>query len=181
MQRNNITRIKLFSLLLLFAVPMVVGWVLFHYHDLFQFKTTNHGMLVHPAVFAKELSFKPSAHNTWQIIYAPAACDEQAQNKMFTLHQLHTALGKNQQRVSLTWVTNATCKQDAHDFRKLILNKQQLAQLKTALSNQKDFTVNDKIYLLDPIGNLFMYYDSSTNPMNILKDIKKVLEVSQIG
>ena len=46
---------------------------------------------------------------------------------------------------------------------------------------QKDFVMQHKIYLVDPLGNLFMYYADTTDPMNVLKDLKRVLEVSQIG
>lgn len=184
MQTNfKIKNFKLLSLLMIFAIPIVVSWVLYYYRDFFHFKTTNLGTLVRPAVHVNDLAEPEGAHNSWQIVYAPLSCNGEAEKTMFTLHQLRTALGKNQERVSLTLVTIADCQLETHDFRKLIFTKKQLTQLKNALikSQPDNFTVGDKIYLIDPIGNLFMYYSSETNPMNILKDIKKVLEVSQIG
>ena len=59
----------------------------------------------------------------------------------------------------------------------------QVQKLKMDFKQQgnQNFVVSHKIYLIDPIGNLFMYYPDDTNPMNVLKDLKRVLEVSQIG
>ena len=41
--------------------------------------------------------------------------------------------------------------------------------------------LKSKIYLVDPLGNGFMYYSATVNPLDILKDLKQVLKVSQIG
>jgi hypothetical protein len=169
---------QLYSLFLVFFIPALLGWLLFHFHNEFQFKTTNHGVLVNPAVHEDALAFDPAKQKFWQIVYAPASCGSDTEKKMYVLHQLRKALGKNQDRVSLTLLANSDCQQSAHDFRKLIFSKQQFAELQKSLNQNQ---VNDKIYLLDPIGNLFMYYSSASDPMDILKDLQNVLEVSQIG
>jgi hypothetical protein len=135
-------------------------------------------VLVHPAVHQEALALDPEKQKLWQIIYAPGTCDSGTEKEMYTLHQVRKALGKNQDRVSLTLLASPDCQQTEHDFRKLIFSKDQFAQLQQSL-NQKQ--VEDKIYLLDPIGNLFMYYSSASDPMNILKDLQNVLEVSEIG
>jgi hypothetical protein len=174
---NKTTRFKLTALILIFVIPLLIGWFLFHYHEHFQFKTTNYGTLIQPAIPVKQL-----ATTDWQIVYVPAACTGDEERTKFSLHQLHTALGKNQDRVSLTWVTTAACKQKAHDFRKVVFTKKDFSALnKQLMQPQHTFVVKNKIYLIDPNGNLFMYYKSDADPMNILKDMKKVLEVSQIG
>lgn len=66
----------------------------------------------------------------------------------------------------------------------------QLQQVKKALGKDSDRVDTmlmrhdpavNKIYLVDPLGNAFMYYSADANPMDILNDLKRVLEVSQIG
>ena len=37
------------------------------------------------------------------------------------------------------------------------------------------------IYLIDPIGNLMMKYDTTITSRGMLKDIKKLLKISNIG
>jgi hypothetical protein len=180
MKKNTPSRFALPALMLIFIVPALMSWLLFRYHDNFQFKTTNLGTLVRPAVVENDLAIATPADQKWQIVYAPRVCDDAASKKMFVLHQLHTALGKDQDRVSMTLLLNGNCEMPAHDFRKLKFTPEQIWHLENVLSNTSLATA-DQIYLLDPLGNLFMYYSGDVNPMHVLKDIKKVLEVSQIG
>jgi len=176
------TRIQIFSLLLVFALPAMIAWYLFHFHEQFQFKTVNYGVLVNPPITVQDLS---AGERKWQIVYATSACsDKQSEKMMYTLHQVQKALGKDRDRVNLTLVANETCQlKDAHDFRKVLLTHQQYTQWQKQFSRkgEKNFVVNNKIYLVDPANNLFMFYPVTTNPMGILKDIKHILGVSQIG
>jgi hypothetical protein len=165
--KNN--RTKLVLLLAVFIVPMVMSWILFYFRADLHFKTTNHGTLVSPAQYSQDLALPAQQAKQWQIVYVPAGCGNVKQ--MFLLHQLRLVLGKDAKRVMLTAVLDKQCANvDAHDFRKVVFTDAQYSHLQ-----------KDKIYLVDPIGNLFMYYSSDTDPMNILKDMQKVLEVSQIG
>jgi hypothetical protein len=82
------------------------------------------------------------------------------------LRQVKLALGKNSLRVNVTFIDAPVPKEWIKAFGLRYKNK---------------FSVSDKIYLMDPEGNILMYYPSHTDPMNILKDLKHLLEVSQIG
>jgi hypothetical protein len=172
-------RFKLFLLGVIFFLPALAGWILFSYYPNFSFKTTNYGTLVRPALHSEHLAIS-AADQKWQIIYAPVSCNKDTDERMHTLHQLRVALGKDQDRVMLTLLIDKECPQLQHDFRKLIVTEADKSDLQSLLGTEK-IADQDKIYLVDPIGNLFMYYAGDTNAMNILKDMKKVLEVSQIG
>jgi hypothetical protein len=37
------------------------------------------------------------------------------------------------------------------------------------------------LFLLDPLGNLMMYYEPGFDPYDVVHDLKKLLTVSQIG
>lgn len=67
----------------------------------------------------------------------------------------------------------------------LMLNEKSmhLNQLQDALSEQhkNNFSVKNKIYLIDPLRNLVMYYPSDVNPIDVLKKMHRVLEVAQLG
>lgn len=175
---------KLFLVMMIFVLPIIVSWFLYSFHDKFRFKTLNYGTLVSPSINVEKI-LKKDSKKQWQIVYAPKVCTaEQADKLMFTLHQLRIALGKDRDRVNLVLLVDPQCQiKDTHDFSKFVFTDQQFMQLQHSFNqvNNKNFVTNDKIYLVDPLGNLFMYYTSTTNPMNILKDLKKVLEVSQIG
>jgi len=177
MQPNKKARIQVSVLLLVFILPAIIGWYLFHYHERFQFKTVNRGVLINPPLPVQDLL--PQGRK-WQIAYLPNHCDSQTEKMMYTLHQMYTALGKDRDRVDLTLVGDASCQTaKAHDFRKLLFTSAQYAHLQTLFS--LGFLVKQKIYLVDPLGNVFMFYPETANPMDILKDLKHVLGVSQLG
>lgn len=158
----------LFLLVMTFVLPMIASWLLYHYHDHFQFKKMNHGLLVSPSINVTYL--KKDNAKVWQVIHVDGGnCDDQCQKINYQLVQVNKALGKDHDRVQVIKISG---------------NDQQIAKLQSAFAaNEKNskFLVTSKIYLVDPLGNLFMYYPDTINPMNILKDLKRVLEVSQIG
>jgi hypothetical protein len=169
---------KLFLVGLIFFLPALAGWVIYNYYGYFSFKTTNLGTLIRPASHQEALAFQVPLPQKWQIIYSPTACNTDSEKLMYTLHQLRIALGKDQERVALTLLVDPACQSPLHDFRKLTFNTQEKLQLQKALGAS---STADQIYLVDPNGNVFMTYPATTNAMNVLKDLKKVLEVSQIG
>lgn len=148
---------KLYFLLLIFIMPVLMSSLLFYFHDRFHFKTLNRGHLVNPPIPVSYLY--PTDKKIWLIIQV-----DSSEKLNYQLNQLRKALGQDQKRVAVIRIN-----EEANEF----------TQLKLSFGNH--FEVKNKIYLVDPLGNLFMYYQSSTNPMDILKDLKKVLKVSQIG
>lgn len=173
----------LVALFMIFTLPVIFSWIVYTYHGYFHLNTTNHGILVTPPIQVSALfNIEQAQKKQWQIIFAPRHCDDvQSDRILFELHQLRKALGENQGRVNLVLWDNQTCLSVAlHDFHKVILNDQQTKDLQNALHQNAKF-IADKIYLVDPRGNLFMYYPATTDVMNIFSDLKKVLGVSQIG
>jgi cytochrome oxidase Cu insertion factor (SCO1/SenC/PrrC family) len=167
--RKKIPR-QLISLTLISLFPLIVGGLLFHYHAYFQFKTVNHGILVNPPIQVGYLysGVKIEDQKKWRMIQVSNKdCDNQCKKLNYLLHQVQKALGKDRDRVDVILVNS----QDTQ----LIKLKNEFAQ------HDKTFSIENKIYLVDPIGNLFMYYPKGSDPMNVLKDLKRVLEVSQIG
>ncbi len=162
---------KLIMLLAVFILPILTSTFLFYFHTHFNFKTTNHGVLVKQPVDVEYLyaAMQDGTEKKWRVLYVDKGiCDAACEKTGYQLHQIQKALGKEGGRVHV-----------------ILMGGQytQLEKLQQALVQQTQgaFLVTNKIYLVDPLGNLFMYYPSDTNPMNVLKDLKKVLEVSQIG
>jgi len=166
--RSMSPKVRLTALLSLFILPVFISAVLYYYHDWFQLKLMNRGVLVTPPIGMQYLSqpLPLGARKQWKMVYVQGStCDEQCEHIVYQLHQVQKALGKDSERVNIL----------------------KIPEVHTALSSafagrgENNFDVHNKIYLIDPIGNLFMYYPSGTDPMNILKDLQRVLEVSQIG
>jgi hypothetical protein len=162
MQNNKPTnRTPLILLLLVFIIPFILSGFLYYYHRHFQFKTTNHGTLINPPISMQTTEKK------WQIIYISAGvCDKHCTVIQHGLNQVRLALGKNSHRVDVILAEPAVQSAFITAFNRI---------------GQSHFIIKNKIYLIDPTGHLFMYYPSDTDLMHILQDLKRVLEVSQIG
>jgi len=146
----------LIFLILAFFLPIALSGLLYYNHQNFTLKTSNHGVIVNPPVDVKNL-WQSSDRNQWQVVHVTKnVCDSDCENVAYTLNQIKKALGKNSERVNF----------------KIVSSEQSVME-------KKDFSVENKIYLVDPAGNLFMYYADTSNPMNILKDLNHVLETSQ--
>ncbi len=159
----------IYLLLLVFIVPMILSWGLFHYHQYFEFKTVNHGTLINPPVNVQALysDGENGKENKWRIMHVDnGMCDEQCKQINYELHQVQKALGKDQDRVSPILISG---------------NDVLLKKITLTIFRGSPDQIKNKIYLVDPRGFLFMVYADTINPMDILKDMKKVLEVSQIG
>ena len=39
----------------------------------------------------------------------------------------------------------------------------------------------EQFFLVDPLGNLMMYYDPGVQASGVMKDLQKLLKISQIG
>ncbi|MBV8802919.1 MAG: hypothetical protein JO131_08175 [Gammaproteobacteria bacterium] len=60
------------------------------------------------------------------------------------------------------------------------ISMQQVNQFQAILKqpNETAFDMTDKIYIVDPEQNLFVYYLSTAKPADILNDLSRIMEVS---
>ena len=164
---------NLLLLLAAFMVPMFVSWSMYYFHGVLHLKTNNQGTLIQPSIALT------STTKQWQIAYAPQACQgADFEKTTFSLHQLWIALGENQKRVRLSLLLPATCHpQNLHGFMIVPSSMTALAELQQVLQPR---AVVAQVYLIDPLGNIFMYYPQA-NLLSLLNDLQKLLRISQIG
>lgn len=178
MQNSNKTfNSKMYMVMLIFMFPMLLSWALYYFHDYFHFKTLNHGTLVNPPISVPYLyaSLPGKDDKVWRVVFVDEGfCDAACEKMHYQLKQVQKALGKDHSRVRIVLMGG---KEEC--LKQLQTQFAQRPHSDIASSNVT--TIANKIYLIDPLGNLFMYYSSTANPMHILKDLKKVLGVSQIG
>jgi cytochrome oxidase Cu insertion factor (SCO1/SenC/PrrC family) len=152
----------------------------------------SRGELIHPAQPIKTLEIQLQSNETldlqgiagkWTyLVYSPNGCDLQCEASLFKLRQTKKATGRESNRVQSALLT------DANKITSDILNRNQRTHVGQLLqfeiedqpSKQKQLE-NGVIYLIDPIGNLMMKYDTSSTSRGMLKDIKKLLKISNIG
>jgi cytochrome oxidase Cu insertion factor (SCO1/SenC/PrrC family) len=129
---------------------------------------------------------KPLLQDKWSMVYVTSNCEFACQTKLHQMRQLHVSLYKEiprMRRVLITTSLQITEIKQQHPELQII---NQPATAVTALSEQ--FNLNhassidsDRIYLIDPLGNLIMSYQPSTEPAMIRKDITRLMKYSWAG
>jgi hypothetical protein len=99
---------------------------------------------------------------------------------LYFMRQLRTAQHKNMGRVERLWLLTDAGRPRAELLA--AIEGTRLAALKDGAS-AKAFPgdVTDHLYVVDPNGNLMMRFPRDPDPSRILKDLQRLLRLSQIG
>ena len=117
----------------------------------------------------------------WVLVsFDAAACDAYCEKKLYFMRQIRTAQHKDMGRVERLWVLT-----DAGKPRPELLAAIEGTRIASArdMPAAKDFPGNaaDHVYIVDPLGNLMMRFPRDPDPSKMLKDLKRLLRLSQIG
>jgi len=135
----------------------------------------------------EEYEIKP-----WLMIYVNGAnCDASCEERIHYLQQLHIALGKNIQRVRRYYLNTDMApfpEQTATYFREeypsmgLAYTEQEtLRQNMLAAGVTLDPATQSYVLLIDPVGNVMMYYTEEHTPEEIMTDLETLLRYSSLG
>lgn len=186
--------------LLLFAVgfgPMVLATVMFYTGWLNPSGHSNHGTLILPPQPVAELHltgadgrplaqrFGPQTANTqWLMVVVAGQCGGDCQDLLYLVRQVNIALGKNANRVGraayLGQLPVDLAERWDQDYRSI----ERLAVVdaeRPQWPENVDPAAAPAVLLIDPLGNVMMQYDSDNSGEDLLKDLKHLLKLSQIG
>ena len=111
-------------------------------------------------------------------------CDADCQQRFYFVRQVNIALGKNSDRVQRIIVADSKTSLAAieQEYPELIRVDSSMAQFRKALESAVSKPVSGNyIYLMDPNGNIMMFYTLEQAGKPMLKDIKHLLKISNIG
>jgi cytochrome oxidase Cu insertion factor (SCO1/SenC/PrrC family) len=157
----------------------------------------NKGELIHPArplediVLVDTTGQKITRENflgLWTMLeIAPATCVEDCMKNVYKMRQIRLALGKDAHRVQRVVIANDDTQLDKvmadNPGTHLYLTAAGSASL---LQQFPDYAVGgissiaQRIYIIDPLGNLMMRYPTNADPSDILKDLRQLLKVTWI-
>jgi len=198
-RKNKITMILLFAM---FVAPIVFAVYIFNTNDADSYKTKNRGNLIRPAKELKNIELQffedkktyklVDQEHQWLMVFIGAGeCNDECKRQLVVMRQTRLAQGGEFTRVNRMYLM---LDKQSDQFMKevkeyhpglAILNGTQ-AQTDNVISQ---FTLDDKvdvgksnrIYIVDPIGNLMMYYEFDANASDIAKDLMRLLKASQMG
>jgi hypothetical protein len=117
-----------------------------------------------------------------------------------SLRQIHLATGRHQSRLRLALLLDEKNREETTELLKSIYEKfslisdpggilrSELASVRpgdegqsvTANATPGDGMAIDGIYLIDPLGNIMMYYAADADPNHIRQDLKRLLTWSKL-
>lgn len=146
---------------------------------------TNHGALLEPIVnIGKPSSIPGVQERTWILLHRnPGTCDESCRTALYTYRQARLMLGKEMDRVQRVFLHGDSPPDTvflADEHPGLITIED--SKLNDLLNNKKPATLPaGGYYLIDPLGNLVMYFQPDLDPAKMVDDIKHLLRLSRIG
>lgn len=187
-------RWMLLLLLVFFAMPLLVV-VAMHKYD-WHPQGNSRGELISPArslhvpaqlVDAHGAAAKQELwHDKWSMVYISNDCLQACNDRLHMMRQLHASLAKDISRVQRVLLTSASNLDGIQkQYPDLVILNQPAAEL-ASLRQQFDLPGvpagnDDRIYLVDPLGNLMMSYPVNISATDIRKDLVRLLAYAWAG
>jgi cytochrome oxidase Cu insertion factor (SCO1/SenC/PrrC family) len=183
---------RVLSLLaLMFLAPLGFAFWLYYGTQWRPSGGTNHGELITPLrPLSKVVSDRIFAGKWSLVVIGDGACDAVCQQTLVYARQTWLALGRLESRTQRVWLVTANCCDRGYVEREhpglrvvdLTSSESVPADLRDALlANFPTVNQARQIFIVDPLGNLMMRYDTQLDPKGLRDDLKKLLDLSRIG
>lgn len=195
-------RLTLILMVLAFVVPVGMAIVLHSIGDGYKTAvTTNWGNLITPvrpiANFSTttidEKQFdREMLNGKWTLFYIDSAgCNESCFNNLYTIRQSRLGMGGEKDRVQRVMLllndgNNQQLDKIASEHVGMNIIRLDKVTMAEVMKNFEfeglaDAEKAQRIYFIDPLGNLMMHYESDISPRGVVKDLERLLKYSRIG
>ena len=202
-QRGFLSSRQAFVLLaLLFMTPAFVAWVMHNSSEQGWRPegTTNQGTLIHPArpltlpaeIVVGEQPAAEYLQGLWTLLYlGDGDCDAACNENIYKMRQIRIAQNENMRRIQRVYLVRdealspelqVLLEKEYRDMAVQLISAEQFEQLDPLFRvDDGPLLETERVYIIDPLGNLMMYYPPDADPGGMLKDLKKLLKYSKIG
>lgn len=179
----------------LFLLPLLLAFCMYYGSDWRPAQRINHGELIIPArpLPAASLSSALPGRSAspvlfrrkWTLVYiGDGRCGPACRQALYQMRQTRLALNSEMTRVVRVFLVTGECcaaeylRREHPDLLVLDAHGESAGQwLRTFPSDARE----KSLYVVDPLGNLLMRYDTRQNPRGLLEDLRKLLMLSHIG
>lgn len=182
------------ALAALFLLPLALSFYVYYGTAWRPAGSVNHGSLISPPRPLPQPalpSVPPGAsaavtfRGVWTLVYVgDGACDQDCRRALLVMRQTRLSLNSDMSRVGRVWLATGAC-----------------CPTESAVPPEAGLAVLDaggpaagallaafpaagrahSVFVVDPLGNLMMSYDASSDPHGLLEDLRKLLRLSHIG
>ena len=194
----------LIGLALLFFAPLGLAFFLYYGVGWRPGGRVNHGELIDPprplpaaalprvdpgGTAPDGLTAPDFLTRKWTLLYWGAgACSQRCKIDLYNTRQVRIALGRDMDRVQRVFVAQGECcdlefLRRQHPDLIIVRATPDAAPILTLLrlSPADDPAARDRVYLIDPLGNVMMVYAPDSRPKGMLEDLKRLLGLSHVG
>lgn len=188
--RNRRQRRVLIGLALMFFAPLGLAFYLYYGHGTWHPGAhVNSGELIQPPrplpslalpLFGSGSTDPNFLKGKWTLLYVThGACAQACLIHLYDTRQVRLALDRDMNRVQRVLIAPEDCcdmnvLREQHPDLTTVRLGAAVAPLLTAVSEER-------IYIIDPLGNLMMSYPPDAKPKGMLEDMKRLLRLSSIG
>jgi hypothetical protein len=178
------SRRSLFLVLAAFVLPIILAKFALE-QQWIDTGVTNKGTLLSNELTLEQLGLKAADFQQhWLILYSlPEVCDVTCKKTLETVHNTYVALGKDMPRVSPVALYQNELPYE--QSQKISESKWQLLAMP---EQAKQHIAKPQIFIVDPLGNIFLSHQLPENTEHlpqfgkqILADMKKLLKYSKVG
>ena len=148
----------------------------------------NHGVLLEPIVNLREAlpdsAINASGEQHWQLTYVyTGGCDDACRDGLYLARQVRLMLGREMDRVERVFLHGDapldTLFLETEHEGLVALGETPLAEF--LAGKRPAGTPQNGYYLIDPLGNLILYFPPDIEPRDMVTDLKRLLRLSRIG
>ena len=173
---------EFWMLLAMFILPIAFGTLFFYANpNYFSESTVNYGELVRPVIATDEsdigIDGSASLQGIWTMVYVSSRCDEACEKAVADMKTIRTLMNADMRRIQRMIIIkdNSTPTSDDKGLIRARVTSEKLTQ------SLKKYTGN-AIFLIDPIGNIMLYYEPKNIDIRlVIKDLKRLFKYSRIG
>ena len=173
---------EFWMLLAMFILPIAFGTLFFYTNpNYFSESTVNYGELVRPVIATDdtdiEIEGNASLQGIWTMVYISSRCDDACEKAVADMKTIRTLMNADMRRIQRMIIIEDSSipTSDDKDLIKARVTSEKLTQ------SLKKYTEN-AIYLIDPIGNIMLYYEPQNIDIRlVIKDLKRLFKYSRIG
>lgn len=181
-------RLRLLLVAAVFAVPLILAaWIYYSDGRLTPGGRTNAGALLEPIVNVNEArpAFSEDlAGRRWALIYLHrGTCEDACREALYRMRQSRLMLGNDMTRMARIFLHGDIAPDrvflDREHAGLITISDDGLGEL---LDQKRPAGLQPGgLYLVDPLGNLVMYFAADLEPEDMVGDIEHLLELSRIG
>ncbi|WP_028670345.1 hypothetical protein [Saccharospirillum impatiens] len=182
---NGFNKLQMLVILLTPLLVMASSTLLYFSGWLTPDERVNKGILVTPVLHIDDLGLDLNAVNPdrqWLMVQTSATCTADCEQQVYLQRQTHVALGKNEPRMKRLLMSNSSGLAPlTEQYPGLEIHS--LNAVSDAFREQipGQFSQQHFVFIVDPLGNIPLYFTPSNTFNDQLDDLKKLLKLSTIG